>query len=204
MDPDERDEIERSIRDALAQADHARAATALLRGYGPEILGYLMAATGREQEAADVFSDFCEHLWRGLPGFRGEASARTWSYRVAYHALARAGRGGARRRKRFVAMSEVPEIEAIVAQVRTQTAAHLRTTVKQEVLELRAQLEEQDRTLLVLRIDRRLPWEEIARIVDEDEPTPESVKRHAAALRKRFERVKTRLRELAKGLVTDS
>ena len=44
-----------------------------------------------------------------------------------------------------------------------------------------------ERTLLVLRIDRDLPWAEIAEIMDSREP----------ALRKRFERLKEKIRKLA-------
>ncbi|MBC8067443.1 MAG: sigma-70 family RNA polymerase sigma factor, partial [Deltaproteobacteria bacterium] len=103
VDADQRAALEQTIVAHCEARDHARAATVAIEGYGPEILGYLLAATHREQETAEIFSDFCEDLWRGLPGFRGESSFRTWAYRLAYHALARAGRTGARRRERVVA-----------------------------------------------------------------------------------------------------
>jgi RNA polymerase sigma-70 factor (ECF subfamily) len=200
---EEREQLEQQIAKLCASGDFASATTVAIKGYGPEILGYLMAATRQEQDAADIFSDYCEHVWRGLPGFRGESSFRTWSYRVAYHALARAGRTGARRRKRVVAMAEVPEVEAMIDHVRTQTAAFMRTEVKAEVMRLREQLEEEDRTLLILRVDRRLAWDDIARIIDPELPTPQSVKKLSASLRKRFERLKVRLRELSKGLLSE-
>ncbi len=203
MELDDREQLEREIAACCAVSEYATATTIAIKGYGPEILGYLMAATRREQDAAEIFSDYCENLWRGLPGFRGESSFRTWSYRVAYHALARAARTGARRNRRVVAMAELPEVEALIDHVRTQTLPHLRTEVKQEVLRLRDQLEEEDRTLLILRVDRRLAWDEIANIIDPELPTPESAKRLSAALRKRFERLKIRLRELSKGLITE-
>jgi hypothetical protein len=87
--------------------------------------------------------------------------------------------------------------------VRTRTLPHLRTEIKDEVMRLREQLEQDDRTLLILRIDRRLGWDDIAAIVEPDAPTPERIKQLSATLRKRFERVKARLRELAKDLVVD-
>ncbi len=194
---EQRDELERVIAERQAAGDLAAAATVAIKGYGPEILGFLFVSTGRQQETAEIFSDYCEDLWRGLPAFRGESSFRTWSYRLAYHALARARRSDARKRKRVTALTELPEIAGVVDHVRTRTLPHLRTEVKTAVARLRERLSEEDRTLLVLRIDRRLPWDEIAGIVDPDSPSPESSKRLAAALRQRFERIKARLRELA-------
>ena len=62
------------------------------------------------------------------------------------------------------------------------------------------------RSLLVLRVDRRMRWDDVARVMlDEDEPAPEAVRRKAVALRKQFERVKERLKLLAQqaGLLVD-
>ena len=33
----------------------------------------------------DLFQDICLAIWRGLPAFRGEASERTWLYRIAHN-----------------------------------------------------------------------------------------------------------------------
>ena len=43
------------------------------------LLGFLFVATGQQQDSTDIFSDYCEDLWRGLPAFRGESTFRTWS-----------------------------------------------------------------------------------------------------------------------------
>ena len=59
--------------------------------------------------------------------------------------------------------------------------------------------------LLILRVDRRLEWVEIARVLAGDDGLVDdtSLKREAARLRKRFQIVKDRLRDMAKreGLV---
>jgi RNA polymerase sigma-70 factor (ECF subfamily) len=200
---EDREELELLIAARHAEGDFTAAAVAAIKGYGPEILGFLFVATGQQQDSTDIFSDYCEDLWRGLPAFRGESTFRTWSYRLAYHALARARRQSAKKRRRMVALSDVPEVAALVDRVRTRTRPHLRTEVKAAVARLRERLEEDDRTLLVLRVDRRLAWDEIARIIDPDAPSEASTKRLSASLRKRFERVKARLRELAKELGVD-
>jgi len=43
--------------------------------------GYLEQLADRE----DLFQEIAVALWRALPGFRGEASERTWLYRVAHN-----------------------------------------------------------------------------------------------------------------------
>jgi RNA polymerase sigma-70 factor (ECF subfamily) len=42
---------------------------------------YAAGAADRE----DLFQDIFLAVWRALPGFRGDASARTWLYRIAHN-----------------------------------------------------------------------------------------------------------------------
>lgn len=196
------DQIEATVLRLCDAGEHQSAVTAIVRGHGPEILGYLCALTHRDHEVSELFSDFCEDVWRGLPGFRRESKLRTWLYRVAFHAHARAAKSAIRRGQRFVGLDEAEAVAAAIDRVRTATLPHLRTEVKAEVMRIREQLAPEDQSLLILRVDRGLAWDEIAAIVDED-GTRESTKRTAATLRKRFERVKARLRTLAAHLVDD-
>ena len=76
----------------------------------------------------------------------------------------------------------------LAADVRTETAAHLRSEVRTAMQKLREELSLDEQTLLILRIDRQLEWDDVARAMAVD----------AATLRKRFERVKEKLRVLAK------
>jgi hypothetical protein len=57
---------------------------------------------------------------------------------------------------------------------------------------LREALDPDDQQLLSLRLDRELEWEELAQLLSEDGPPVT-----AAALRKRFERLKDRLGKMA-------
>lgn len=195
---EQREGLEAQIRGHCDAQQWGPAATAALRGYGPEVLGYLSAMCRTEIDAAEVFSSFCEDMWKGLPRFRWQSSFRTWAYTLARHALYRLGRDPQRRRERNMALPDSPEVLELAEQVRTTTMIHLRTETKNKFTALREQLEPDDRTLLILRVDRKLAWNEIAAIMaDEDEPTPEQLRRGAATLRKRFERAKERLRKLA-------
>jgi RNA polymerase sigma-70 factor (ECF subfamily) len=183
-------DLDAHVRALLDGGQHVAAATAVIRVAGPRILGYLAAVLRDEAVAGEVFSMFCEDLWRGMAGFRGESSVRAWSYRIAWHAALRHLRDPYRKRTRPLVTGEIDDL---AAEVRTTTAMHLRAAAQDALVDLRASLGPEDQTLLILRVDRDLSWSEIAGVLGEPEPT----------LRKRFERLKERLRRAAveRGLV---
>jgi RNA polymerase sigma-70 factor (ECF subfamily) len=187
-----REQLEAEIRACCNAGEYDRAATAAIKGYGPEIYGFLVTLHSSEDEAADVFSIVTENLWRGLPGFTWQASLRTWLYTIARHA-------SSRRRKveqRHRGASPIGELASkLAAEVRTETRAFLRTDHRDALSRLRDELPPEDRALLVLRVDRDLAWNDLARVLLEDEREPDeaTLKREAARLRKRFQLVKERL-----------
>jgi RNA polymerase sigma-70 factor (ECF subfamily) len=190
--------LEARIREKWDAGDLQGAATEALRGYGVEVLGYLVAITRDEPEASEVYASFCEAMWRGLPDFRWQCTFRTWAYVLARHALSRRRRDPFHNAERAVALSRAPEVFEIADNVRTRTLKFLRTEIKDRVAVLREQLDPEDQSLIILRINRRLSWDEIARIMHEEkaEPSAEQLRRSAAAMRKRFQRAKERLRQL--------
>jgi RNA polymerase sigma-70 factor (ECF subfamily) len=178
--------------DLCRRGEFAEATTWVLRAYGPEIMTYLLALGRSHDDADDVFAEFSNALFRGLPLFRRECSLRTFAYALARRQWARALRTRVRRR------AEVPlgpAAEEIAERIRTATAEYLRSEARDRLARLRATLDEEDRTLLVLRLNRKLGWLEIARVMSElDEPDADELQRQAATLRKRFERLKEQLR----------
>ena len=181
--------IEAEVAHLLEVSDLQSAAATIIRGYGPAILGYLAALARDEDRADDAFSQFCEDLWRGLPGFRRDASVRTWAYKLAWHAFLRNEREAFRRRGRPIATEEM---SLLAAEVRATTALYLRSEAKDAVARLREQLTPAEQSLLVLRIDRGLSWSEVAWVMS----TP-AEHLDAQTVAKRFQRVKAKLRELA-------
>jgi RNA polymerase sigma-70 factor (ECF subfamily) len=190
--------LEHRIRRHHERGELKEAATAALEGFGPEILGVLVAVVRDEQLAGEAFAQFCEDLWTGLANFRWESTFRTWAYTLARHAWQRLRREPHFRRT--VALSDYPGISQIEQRVRTMTLSHLKSDVKEEVVKLRQSLDPEDQMLLILRIDRQMSWNEISLVMlGHDEPKDEiALSRKAAALRKRFERVKEDLRRLAR------
>ncbi len=206
MDESARAELERRVRGACLQGDLSAAVTLALKGYGPELLGFLVAVHGNEADANDAFSELAEALWRGLPGFAWDSSLRTWLYAIARNILRTNRRNAARRERRARRVGD-SALEQVAEQVRTETLGFLRTEKRTRLQALRDALPEEDRILLVLRIDRQLAWDDLARVlVDDDRGTSldgPALTRETARLRKRFQHVKDRLRELARkeGLV---
>ncbi|MFO0762579.1 MAG: sigma-70 family RNA polymerase sigma factor [Byssovorax sp.] len=193
MTPEERAALEAEIRGHFDRGDLDAAMTAAITGYGDELFGFLVGLSGSADRASDVWSALCERLWIGLPGFRWESSFRVWAYTAARHEHLRAGRRASSRARREVPLSAAPSVQEAIDQVRSRTASYLRTDVKDAFARVREELEPDDHVVLGLRLDRGMAWSDIARVLGSE---PANVARDAAALRKRFERLKQRLRAL--------
>jgi RNA polymerase sigma-70 factor, ECF subfamily len=189
---------EERIRVSLEAGDTRAAAALAIEGFGPEILGFLTALVGDVSQADDVFSIFCEDVWRGLGGFEWRCSVRGWCYTVARHAAMRWLRSSDRRAARHVPLSEAAQL---AERVRSETAPIRRSEVKSRMRSLREQLPVDEQLLLILRVDKDLPWSDVAIILcDEDSSAleGEDLARKAAAARKRFQLVKEKLRRMAR------
>ena len=184
-------EFDKRVRSLLAAGETGTAATLVLRELGPEILGFLSGVLG-DADADEVFSALSERLWRSLRGFEGRCSIRTWTYVLARHEIGRFRKGMRRHVEGRVPISEIAEIHAAA---RTRTRSTMATDKGRKLAMLRDALPVEDRTLLILRVDRNLAWDEIA-LAFADIPeafSDEDRKREAARLRKRFQLIKQRL-----------
>lgn len=177
------------------------ATTRALEHYGPELFGFLRAIATTPDVAAEAFALASEQLWMNLDRFRWESSLRTWAYQLARNALYRLQRDPRRRPANNVPLSVVRSIEHVR---RSPTEPYLRSDVKEAFRALRASLDPLDHEIMMLRLDRRMSWKDVARSLTDDDTT-ETVEQRAAAYRKRFERAKNQLKELAiaKGLVSE-
>lgn len=177
-------QAERKIAEHLEKGDLRGAADESVRAYGGEIAGYLLALLREEAAADEVFSRVCEKLWRGLPRFRRQSSLRTWLYRLAWNSA----RDFQKEQQRTpVRALRSTEISGIAAEIATSRPPFERSSFVDAFAKLHQSLGPQEQTLLTLRLHAGMSWNEIAEVVGRKPP----------ALRKRYERLKARLREEA-------
>ena len=196
MEPSARKAQEQRIRELCQHGEVARGVELALETYGPEFMRLLGSILRDPERTRDAFNDFGERLMTDLPSFRWDCSFRTWAYQVARHIAYRMVASPVRR--------EQPLSQGVFSREaqpdRTWTHPWLQTSVKQRFRALREHLTPHEQALLRLRVDQRLSWFDVAReLAGPDEVlTPAVLQRRAAVLRQQFQRIKERLRELAR------
>ncbi len=190
---------EDKVKNAWDNGDYDDAATRFLEAHGAEILGFLVSRVRDKVDARDVFADFCEDFWKGLPGFEWRCSMRGWAYTLARHAADRYLRAPQRRRERNLTLPAESRCSRLVNKLRTATHLHQKTEIKNRVQALRECLSEDDRMLLALRVDRALSWNEVAMVMapEGESLSGEALRVASGRMRQRFLMVKERLRKLA-------
>jgi RNA polymerase sigma-70 factor (ECF subfamily) len=194
-------DLERHVEALLAGGNVGAAVEAVIEAQGASVYGYLCSLTNlSEDDAADVYSQWTEDVLRGLAGFRFECSLRSWTFRLAYHAVARYRRDPYRARGERFPSSAASRLPA------QPPASSMFPGGRRDLLrKLRETLPPDEQTLLFLRVDRELEWEEIAAVLSGDGGAEETAPPaeagstvSAVALRKRFERLKERLARRAR------
>jgi RNA polymerase sigma factor (sigma-70 family) len=182
--------LEIEIRRRFEAGDLDGALTKAIEGYGAEVYGFLIGLARDGDQASDVFSATCERLWKYLPGYRWEGPIQVWFYRIARNEFLRS----VKRPAPPLPLSQVPAaVSKAIAHVRSTTPVYMRTEIKAAFAKIRERLDPDDHMLLGLRLDRKMAWNQIAEIMGAEAP----------ALRKRFERLKAKLRELVAELRED-
>lgn len=194
------------VRSLLETVGVNAATNSALRVLGPEVRGFIVGVLRNQDAADEVFSVTSSRFWQSLPSFQWRCSLRTWAYVIARHEITRYGSS---ERRHCVGRVPISEIADVVAAVTTQArATQALTDLRDQFTRLRDELSVDDRVLLVMRVDRQLPWDEVALAFVESPETCDDDERarEAARLRKRFQLVKQRLTARARdeGLVPDS
>jgi RNA polymerase sigma-70 factor (ECF subfamily) len=189
-------DVDQRVRALLAAGQTSEAATLALRELGPEVLGFLSGVIG-DADADEVYSTWSERLWRSLKGFEGRCSLRTWMYVLARREISRFRKGARRHAEGRVPLSDFKDVLPAASR---RTRSTIATEKQRQLTALRDELPIEDRTLLILRVDRKLGFDDIALAFAENPEAFAEVdrRREAARLRKRFQLVKQRLIARAK------
>ena len=189
---------------ALCEAGHHHAAaTSLLEIQGPDVYSFLAALLRSDTKADDVFSQFCEDLWRGLPSFQWKCTSRAWVFTLARNAAFSYTARADHRRERNLPLSGIREVEE---RIRTETAPYRKTVIKDRFRALRERLDQEDQIILILRVDKKLSWAEVSQVLADDQEDGQALQKRSARIRKRFQLIKDKLRVWAveDGLLPES
>ncbi len=129
--------------------EHRTGCERLLRTYLAPLRRLAGAYARDAADREDLFQEIALALWRALPGFRGEASERTWVYRVAHNtAIDFVTRG--RRRETHEQAGEPPDRQAAGASPeRTAIDAERRDRLRAAVRDLPMP----DRQIVILHLE---------------------------------------------------
>jgi RNA polymerase sigma-70 factor, ECF subfamily len=179
--------LDEEVHQLVATGREREAADLLLTQLSPELRPFLHRLLGDGALADEALSATGERLWLGLGKFRWDCSLRSWSYIVARREASRC-----RNRHRMIAgrlttLSSAEEMAAPRA-----TSERVLSTTRRDILEdLRAKLSDEDRDLLVLRVERGLAWKDIAAaFLEEDVRDDDTIRREAARLRQRYRAIR--------------
>jgi RNA polymerase sigma-70 factor (ECF subfamily) len=190
--------VEAELARLRAEGRLSEAATLAIESYGPDVLGFLAAMLRDQITAGDAFAQACENMWKALPKFEGRSTLKTWFYTLARNAAIKLKQSPYDKLR--VPLSEISEIAD-----RVRSAGFLSSGVRSKIAEIREELDEDDRAILVLRVDRAMSWNDVARVV-EGETADADITAAAARMRQRFQTIKKTIRDraLASGLLDDS
>lgn len=197
-----REQQEALVREQLEAGQLGDAIETTLQTYGEEILGYIAVQSNKLGQTEDVFQQFSIAVWQSLERFEWKSTLRTWLYAIARRTIARAFRDNPGRRERRLMTDEQRALNDNLT--RTITARWQRTASKHWLREILAEFDPDDQQMLVLRLQQKMSWREIAQVLADEDLEPADITRRAAALRKRYERTKTRLMERREELMAAS
>jgi RNA polymerase sigma-70 factor (ECF subfamily) len=147
----------------------------LAQRHGPGLYRYLLRLLNDGGDADDCAQETLLAAWKGLPGFRGESSVRTWLFVLARHEA----QAVLRRRARVPSSGSLPVVDVHEAaeELRDLRADPEGDTIATGLLAaLDASLlllPERQRSVWILREVEDLPYAEIAEVLD---TTPAAVR----------------------------
>ena len=149
----------------------------LMRRHEREVIGVAYRMLGHYEDSVELAQDAFYRAYRSLGAFRGEASFRTWLYRIVMNLARHRRRWYARHRvSQTVSLNDPPpgaeeEQAPVGEQVADSAADPLQETARSELrgrlTQALSRLPEPFRAAVVLRDVEGLPYEEIARICGE-------------------------------------
>ena len=190
-------ELETRIRVAIEVQEWVEAATFILTGYGPELVTYLLVLLSEHHAVTQGFSRLGSQIWRNLADCPSDVSVRTWTYQQVRQAAFDASN------EHWKASEDAwsgPELTAIANKVLSGTLEYLASSSSTKGSILRRSLERDDRELLLLRIDRKFEWSQLAYIMTGRMLLGTELSAEVSRLKRQFDMMTSTLRDNARRL----
>jgi RNA polymerase sigma-70 factor, ECF subfamily len=152
----------------------------LLTVYQHPVFNLIWHIVENQADASDVLQDVFVKVFKGIKGFNGDSSLRTWIYRIAVHEASNHRRGWIRLHRRET--TSIDDTESPSAAVAAETPSSERRPdqvfeqAEREVVvtQALASLAAPYRAVVVLREIEGLPYDEIAQVLGLAEGTVKS------------------------------
>lgn len=180
---------------AELKAGSEEAFALLIAQYHQPLYSLIARSIQDPADAADITQEVFIKVFRNIGNFHGEASLRTWLYRIALHEASNQRRWWSRHKRQEITIDsnaceldddgDLPSLCATLADQRDSPFDHaVQKQVRHRVELALQQLPEAYRTVVILREIEGLAYEEIAEILDVNLGTVKSrLTRGRAALR---------------------
>lgn len=144
---------------ALAAMGDRDAFADLVERHGPSLYRYAARLLDDRGQTDDCVQDTFLAAWRGLPGFRGDSSVRTWLFTICRHEVFRRSRQG-------TPEVEIDEVRDQIRDLRADPARTSEESALREALDLALTLlPPRQRSAWILREVEELHYDEIAEVL---------------------------------------
>lgn len=169
--------VEQTLIAALQQPETRTVAfEQLVRQYQRMLYYHIRRMVGDHSDADDVLQNAFIKAWRYIEQFRGDASLKTWLYRIATNEAITFLNA---RNKR--ATADIDDIAHTDATPRTQHQAPTDAqSIEDKLQRAIAALPEKQRAVFLLRYYDEMPYEEMSRVLDTSEGALKASYHHAA------------------------
>ncbi len=178
------DQVVQEVRQALASGDVVAATLRVLDAYGAEVFGFLAGVLDDIDEAREAYSSIGERTRERLVTMGCPDDLRTCLYGLACRAL------DARRTQQDpVPRGLTSSSDPLLAPPAPPSGT--RRKRPEALAHLRSKMPARDRELLVLRVDRRMTWDELATVFLGDDASESDHLREIFLLRSRYRIIKS-------------
>jgi hypothetical protein len=173
-------EVDSRVRELIDRGDVSAAAALFLDKYGPDVFGFLSGVLEDTRVARATYKGFVKRVSAELPAFQWKCSPRVWLYYLARRELEARRSSATRSESKQVGETEVWRDAGLIKVIGA----------------VRRTLSEEERELLILRVDRLLDWYSLAITRLGETAMFAAIVTEARVLRKRIERLLERIESL--------